>query len=90
LNKENIPSRAYVAFKSEEQLALFSQAYDGHIFRDKTGVIIMDESTAPPLNTAQGLNLRLWSSSRLMPGFLPKSESLILATAQSRKVCFTK
>jgi hypothetical protein len=37
LNKENIPSRAYIAFKSEEELALFSQGYDGHLFRDKAG-----------------------------------------------------
>lgn len=37
LNKENIPSRAYISFKSEEQLAQFSQGYDGHLFRDKTG-----------------------------------------------------
>lgn len=37
LNKENIPSRAYIAFKSEEQLAQFSQGYDGHLFRDKAG-----------------------------------------------------
>ncbi|CAA7266188.1 unnamed protein product [Cyclocybe aegerita] len=38
LNKENIPSRAYIAFKDPEQLALFSREYDGHTFRDKSGV----------------------------------------------------
>ncbi|KAL5478385.1 hypothetical protein ACEPAI_2569 [Sanghuangporus weigelae] len=37
VNKENMPSRAYIAFRTVEQLAAFSQAYDGHIFRDKTG-----------------------------------------------------
>ncbi|EJD05305.1 uncharacterized protein FOMMEDRAFT_165771 [Fomitiporia mediterranea MF3/22] len=37
-NKENTPSRAYIAFKTAEQLATFSQAYDGHIFRDKSGM----------------------------------------------------
>ena len=37
LNKENIPSRAYIAFKDEELLATFSREYDGHIFRDKAG-----------------------------------------------------
>jgi len=37
LNKETIPSRAYLAFKTEEQLALFSRSFDGHIFRDKAG-----------------------------------------------------
>ncbi|KAF9261725.1 hypothetical protein L218DRAFT_869364 [Marasmius fiardii PR-910] len=37
LNKENVPSRAYVAFKTEEQLASFHRDYDGHIFRDKSG-----------------------------------------------------
>ncbi|TFK67637.1 hypothetical protein BDN72DRAFT_89122 [Pluteus cervinus] len=36
-HKENIPSRAYIAFKTDEQLAHFSRAYDGHIFRDKSG-----------------------------------------------------
>ncbi|KAJ7594258.1 Smg-4/UPF3 family-domain-containing protein [Mycena floridula] len=38
LNKENIPSRAYIAFKTEEQLGLFSREYDGHLFRDKAGL----------------------------------------------------
>ncbi|KAK7048624.1 Smg-4/UPF3 family-domain-containing protein [Favolaschia claudopus] len=37
LNKENIPSRAYIAFKNEELLAQFSREYDGHLFRDKAG-----------------------------------------------------
>ncbi|KAG8903812.1 hypothetical protein FRB99_002703 [Tulasnella sp. 403] len=37
LNKENVPSRAYIAFKTLEQLTLFSKEYDGHIFRDKSG-----------------------------------------------------
>ncbi|KAJ7673548.1 Smg-4/UPF3 family-domain-containing protein, partial [Mycena rosella] len=37
LNKENIPSRAYISFKTEEQLAQFSREYDGHLFRDKAG-----------------------------------------------------
>lgn len=40
LNKENIPSRAYIAFKTEEQLALFGKEYDGHLFRDKAGKCI--------------------------------------------------
>ena len=39
-NKENIPSRAYIAFKTKEQLELFSREYDGHVFRDKTGAIL--------------------------------------------------
>jgi len=37
LNKENIPSRAYIAFKNEELLSQFSKEYDGHLFRDKAG-----------------------------------------------------
>ncbi|KAH8097121.1 Smg-4/UPF3 family-domain-containing protein [Cristinia sonorae] len=37
LNKENIPSRAYIAFKDEGMLATFSREYDGHLFRDKAG-----------------------------------------------------
>ena len=36
-NKLSTPSRAYVAFKTGEQLLAFSQAYDGHTFRDKAG-----------------------------------------------------
>jgi hypothetical protein len=38
LNRENIHSRAYIAFKTEELVARFSREYDGHIFRDKAGV----------------------------------------------------
>ncbi|TBU43702.1 Smg-4/UPF3 family-domain-containing protein [Dichomitus squalens] len=37
LNKENIPSRAYIAFRDEEILTTFSREYDGHLFRDKNG-----------------------------------------------------
>ena len=40
LNKENIPSRAYIAFKTEEQLTQFGKEYDGHLFRDKAGKYI--------------------------------------------------
>jgi len=36
-NKENVNSRAYIAFKDEETLATFSREYDGHLFRDKAG-----------------------------------------------------
>ena len=38
LNKENVHSRAYIAFKTEESVAKFSREYDGHIFKDKAGV----------------------------------------------------
>ncbi|KAJ7264440.1 Smg-4/UPF3 family-domain-containing protein [Mycena haematopus] len=37
MNKENVPSRAYIAFKTEEQLAQFGREYDGHLYRDKAG-----------------------------------------------------
>jgi len=37
-NQENVPSRAYIAFKDEEVLATFSREYDGHLFRDKSGL----------------------------------------------------
>ncbi|KAF8622401.1 hypothetical protein AX15_007053 [Amanita polypyramis BW_CC] len=37
INKENIPSRAYIAFRNEKVLAQFSREYDGHVFRDKQG-----------------------------------------------------
>ena len=36
-NKENVPSRAYIAFRDPERLTEFSRAYDGHTFRDKAG-----------------------------------------------------
>ncbi|KAG1819049.1 Smg-4/UPF3 family-domain-containing protein [Suillus subaureus] len=36
-NQENVSSRAYIAFKNEEVLAMFSREYDGHLFRDKAG-----------------------------------------------------
>ena len=35
--KESVPSRAYIVFKSAEQVATFSREYDGHLFRDKQG-----------------------------------------------------
>ena len=38
MNKESVPSRAYVEFKNEEMLATFSREYDGHIFEDKAGM----------------------------------------------------
>ncbi|KAG9035305.1 hypothetical protein FRB95_011600 [Tulasnella sp. JGI-2019a] len=37
LNKENVPSRAYISFKSADKLTEFNRAYDGHLFRDKAG-----------------------------------------------------
>ncbi|KAG8216154.1 Smg-4/UPF3 family-domain-containing protein [Butyriboletus roseoflavus] len=37
VDKEGISSRAYIAFKNEEQVAAFSREYDGHLFRDKAG-----------------------------------------------------
>lgn len=37
-NQENVPSRAYIAFKNDEVLATFSREYDGHLFRDKAGL----------------------------------------------------
>jgi regulator of nonsense transcripts 3 len=36
-NKENISSRAYIGFKSQEQVATFGREYDGHAFKDKSG-----------------------------------------------------
>ena len=35
LNKENIYSPAYVAFRTEKLVAKFSREYGGHIFKDK-------------------------------------------------------
>jgi regulator of nonsense transcripts 3 len=37
LNKEDIPSRAYIQFNNAEQISIFSKEYDGHVFRDKQG-----------------------------------------------------
>lgn len=41
MNKENISSRAYIAFKNSEHLLIFSREYDGHKFVDKSGRVIM-------------------------------------------------
>jgi Smg-4/UPF3 family len=38
LNRENVHSRAYIAFKTEDLVAQFSREYGGHVFRDKSGV----------------------------------------------------
>ncbi|KAI0088255.1 Smg-4/UPF3 family-domain-containing protein [Irpex rosettiformis] len=57
INKENIPSRAYIAFKNEELLANFSREYDGHIFRDKTGnesIAIVEFAPFQKIPTAKG------------------------------------
>ncbi len=40
LNKENIPSRAYIAFKTAEMVMQFAKAFDGHVFKDKSGMSI--------------------------------------------------
>jgi len=37
--KPNVSSRAYIVFKTIEQVSRFSREYDGHIFRDKQGYI---------------------------------------------------
>lgn len=37
MNKDNIPSRAYIAFRSPDQLTNFARDYDGHKFVDKAG-----------------------------------------------------
>ncbi|KAG6878141.1 hypothetical protein C0993_011559 [Termitomyces sp. T159_Od127] len=35
--KESVLSRAYIAFRSEAELVEFGRAFDGHVFRDKSG-----------------------------------------------------
>lgn len=40
MNKENVHSRAYIAFKNEDLVAEFSREYDGHVFRDKAGALL--------------------------------------------------
>lgn len=54
LNKETISSRAYIAFKTEEQLALFSRSFDGHIFRDKAGACHPSPNDIPMLTLHVG------------------------------------
>ena len=36
-NQHRVLSRAYVQMKTTEDLTLFAQAYDGHVFRGKDG-----------------------------------------------------
>ena len=38
LNKENVHSRANIAFGTEELVARSSREYDGRIFKDKAGL----------------------------------------------------
>ena len=64
MNKENIPSRAYIAFKTKEQLAFFSREYDGHVFRDKTG----DD---PTLSGQTIANLPIGAESQAVVEFAP-------------------
>jgi regulator of nonsense transcripts 3 len=64
LNKENIPSRAYIVFKTEEQLAQFSHEYDGHLFRDKAGGCLY-------LNFGLGLIWRAGNESYAVVEFAP-------------------
>jgi hypothetical protein len=39
-NAEHVLARAYIAFKTVEQVTTFSAEYDGHMFRDKQGECI--------------------------------------------------
>lgn len=65
LNKETITSRAYIAFKTEEQLSLFSRSFDGHIFRDKAGEC-RSQGRAIPM-----LTLRVGTETQAVVEFAP-------------------
>lgn len=54
-----------MAFKTEEQLAVFSQEYDGHVFRDKAGEL---DSCALVVQIAQ---LRGGNESQAVVEFAP-------------------
>ncbi len=53
-NKEDVHSRAYIAFKTEEYVAKFSREYDGHIFKDKAGISLTSLIGFPKNSLLQG------------------------------------
>jgi regulator of nonsense transcripts 3 len=44
-----VHSRAYIAFKTEEFVAKFSREYDGHMFKDKAGLVFFTNHFLPML-----------------------------------------
>lgn len=61
VNKENIPSRAYIAFKTQVQVAVFGREYDGHKFVDKAGETNASFNLSN-LIISQATNPMLWLS----------------------------
>jgi len=61
VNKENIPSRAYIAFKTQSQVAVFGREYDGHKFVDKAGETNASFNLSN-LIISQATNPMLWLS----------------------------
>ncbi|KZT56986.1 hypothetical protein CALCODRAFT_470248 [Calocera cornea HHB12733] len=58
LERENVPSRAYIMFKTPEQVAQFSGGYNGHVFRDKQGHESQAVVEFAPYQKAPGINVK--------------------------------
>jgi hypothetical protein len=52
-------SRAYVLFKTPEVVMEFRQAYDGHVFRSKTGQSSLTKQVER-MSNLQARNIRRW------------------------------
>ena len=88
MTKEGIPSRAYIAFKHEAQVATFSRAYDGHVFRDKAGASVVPHPAPlwPGLTAWKGTSHRPWWSLRRFRGCPRRRKRSMRARIRSIKV----
>ena len=89
MNKESVPSRAYIAFKNEEMLATFSREYDGHIFKDKAGAwfppLPVDR---PRCDGVQATNRRQSLNMRRSRRYLPSARRSMQGIIPSTRVCY--
>ncbi len=86
LNKENIPSRAYIAFKTEDQVAEFGQGFDGHVFKDKAGWCRLLGPLEVDYMRPQGLSLKLWWNLRHTKRYLQRRRNRMQGLVPLRKV----
>jgi len=92
LNRENVHSRAYIAFKTEELVAKFSREYDGHVFKDKAGLclpvsmlVACDGRDSFP--HPKGTNRWPWSSLHPIRSYLWTRKRSTVGMLQSIKAC---
>jgi regulator of nonsense transcripts 3 len=86
MNKENIPSRAYIAFKDSEYLLIFSREFDGHKFVDKAGKIMSVLCGKSFEHVSQAMNRMQLSSLRHTKKCRERRRNLTLGMRPSKKV----